>query len=142
MPYGCAQQRGGFLECRYSGVTDDLDVGAALATHLVDKRSHSINTRIATTDDGHRLPLLSHLESLSGTVALTFHTRIDTLRVSPKIWLHELEIVFISHHHVGLLNSLDDGRSNILPASRAKANDIDSRFLHIQSNICRHKVNK
>ena len=74
--------------------------------HLIDEGCHAVDSRIARRDDDHRLSRFGQDESLFGTLSLTLHAGVDTLAARFQIGLNELEIVFVTHYGVCLLDGI------------------------------------
>ena len=96
-------------------------VGMPFALHLVDKRSHAIDTGIARRDNHHRVDLRSQLEGLLGPLAFLLHARVNALASRSQIGFYELKIILVAYHYVGLSHGVQYGGRDVFFAARSYA---------------------
>ena len=102
--------------------------------HFPDERRHAIDSSVATAYHHHVFAFFCIFESLTGTVALTFHAGVHTLGTIFQIGLHELEIVVVANYDISFPHCIHHGGCNVLFTARSYAHH--SYLCHAHKIIC------
>ena len=90
-----------------------------LLLHLINKRSHSVNSCISRTDYTDRFTLLCISESFFSPFPFFLHTCIDTEAIGLNNIFYKLKIVFITYNHIRYTNGIQYSRGYIFFRPRA-----------------------